>query len=447
MALPPAAEPADAPVSAEAPTEGAETRTQRSHSRVPAPPMPNWRMFLVFLSMVLLIMGGVHGYLYWRLVLETALPEPWSGALGWLFVLALAGIPLSFVLSRMLDKSLARLFVVPVYVWLGLVFQAFYLVLALDLLRGVAWLVTRLAGALEVGPFLDAALLFDDPGRSPEAWRIAAGGAAAASLLLTMVGLAWGLRFPVVKRLEVALPNLPPALDGFTILQLSDLHLDLVKGRRWLGRVVHRANGLEPDLVAITGDLAEGSVAKYARDVEPLRSLSAPRGVYFVTGNHEYFHDLAGWLRHLEEMGIRVLRNEGVAMERNGASFHLAGIDDHDGGRIAPGHGPDLARALQGRDGGRPVVLLAHQPRAILEAAGMGVELVLTGHTHGGQIWPFSYLVYLQQPFVRGLQQVGGTVGYVSSGTGFWGPPMRLGTTAEMTLFTLRSPKDGEDES
>jgi uncharacterized protein len=408
--------------------------------------MLNWRMFLAFLALVLVIMGGVHGYLYWRLVLGTALLEPWGGALGWLFVLALAGIPLSFVLSRILDKTLARLFVVPVYVWLGLVFQAFYIVLALDVARGFVWVVVRVAGALGVEPLLSAEVLFDDPGRSLEMWRWAAGSAAAASLLLTMFAVAWGLRFPVVKRLEVTLPNLPPALDGFTILQLSDLHLDLVKGRRWLARVVDRANSLEPDLVAITGDLAEGSVAKYARDVEPLRNLAPPRGVYFVTGNHEYFHDLAGWLRHLHGMGIRVLRNEGVPIQQNGASFHLAGIDDHDGGRIAPGHGPNLARALEGRDGGRPVVLLAHQPRAIPEAAGMGVDLVLTGHTHGGQIWPFSYLIYLQQPYVRGLQQVNGTIGYVSSGTGFWGPPMRLGTTAEMTLFTLRSQRQEEDE-
>jgi predicted MPP superfamily phosphohydrolase len=207
--------------------------------------------------------------------------------------------------------------------------------------------------------------------------------------------------------------------------------------------VVEKTNALSPDLVAITGDLAEGSVAKFGKEVEPLRKLSAPQGVFFVTGNHEYFHDLDGWLGLLDEFGIRVLRNERVPIGRGGDSFDLAGIDDHDGGRIAPGHGPDLGKALESRDPARALVLLAHQPRIIDEAARLGVGLVLSGHTHGGQIWPFSYLVYLQQPYVRGLKESGGTKLYLSSGTGFWGPPMRLGTTAEIALITLRNPGPG----
>lgn len=394
--------------------------------------MSNWRMFLTFFVIVLLIMGGIHGYLFWRLVLETEVPPPFSMALGWLFAVALAAIPLSFVLGRVLDKGIARLFVVPAYVWLGLVFQAFYIVLALDVVRGAAWIVLRLGGAEP---------LFGGPAGSLMAWRVAAAGAAAASLALTVVGVGWGLRRPVVNRLEIALAKLPPALDGFTILQLSDIHLDLVHGRRWLDGVVDTASALDPDLVAITGDLAEGSVAKYAADAEPLRRLAPPHGVFFVTGNHEYFHDLDGWLTLLGEFGVTVLRNERVSVQRGGASFELAGIDDHEAGRIAPGHGPDLPRALDGRDPGKALVLLAHQPRAVSEAARLGVDLVLSGHTHGGQIWPFSYLVYLQQPFVRGLKRLGGTQLYVSSGTGFWGPPMRLGTRAEITLIRLRSPE------
>ncbi|MGW8268044.1 MAG: metallophosphoesterase, partial [Longimicrobiales bacterium] len=151
-------------------------------------------------------------------------------------------------------------------------------------------------------------------------------------------------------------------------------------------------------------------------------------------------HDLRGWLTYLERAGVKVLRNERVAVGNPRAGFDLAGVDDHDGARIEPDHGPDLARALEGRDREREVVLLAHQPRIIEEAARHGVGLVLSGHTHGGQIWPFSYLVYLQQPYVRGLKEEGGTRLYLSSGTGFWGPPMRLGTTAEMALITLRSP-------
>jgi predicted MPP superfamily phosphohydrolase len=228
-------------------------------------------------------------------------------------------------------------------------------------------------------------------------------------------------------------------MDGFTILHLSDIHLDLVHGRRWLMEVVTRANALEPDLIAITGDLAEGSVAQFGGDAEPIRELNAPHGVFFVTGNHEYFHDLDGWLEYLANAGVRVLRNERVSIGTDDVCFDLAGVDDHEGERLAPGHGPDLGKALEGRAPQREVVLLAHQPRIIKEAARNDVGLVLSGHTHGGQIWPFSYLVYLQQPYVKGLHEENGTRLYLSSGTGFWGPPMRLGTTAEMALITLRA--------
>jgi predicted MPP superfamily phosphohydrolase len=242
-----------------------------------------------------------------------------------------------------------------------------------------------------------------------------------------------------VRRVDVPLDRLSSELDGFTILHLSDLHLDLVHGKAWLDKVVERANGLGADLVAITGDLAEGSVAQYGQDAEAIGRLEAPHGVFFVTGNHEYFHDLRGWISFLQDRGIRVLRNEMVSVEVGSAGFDLAGVDDHDGGRLAADHGPDLDRALSDRNPDHPVVLLAHQPRVIAEAEGRGVDLVLSGHTHGGQIWPFSYLVYLQQPYVRGLIRHGRAHLYVSSGTGFWGPPMRLGTTAEMALIRLRS--------
>jgi hypothetical protein len=391
-------------------------------------------MFLTFLTITLSIMGGVHWYLFARLIGETAIPSPWSTGLGVALAVALVSIPLSFVASRVLDRNVARYFVVPVYVWLGFAFQTFLLFLAIDIVRGLGWLVRALN---DMGP------LFVDPAQSLTAWRVMALSAVGTSILATGFAIWWALTRMVVKRIEISLPHLPPELDGLTIAQLSDLHLDLVHGKAWLSSVVEKTNTLKPDLIAITGDLAEGSVARFAEEVEPLRGLRAPEGVFFVTGNHEYFHDLNGWLELLKEFGIRVLRNERVSISRGEGGFDLAGVDDHDGGRIAPGHGPDLQKALKNRDPHRAVVLLAHQPRIMEEASRHGIGLVLSGHTHGGQIWPFSYLVYLQQPYVRGLKELGKTKLYLSSGTGFWGPPMRLGTTAEITLITLRSPELG----
>jgi len=390
----------------------------------------NWRMFLTFLSVVLLIMGSVHGYLFQRMVLATALPPPWPLILGGVLILAVVSIPLSFVASRRLPKGQARFLVIPSYVWLGFVFQTFFLVLALDIVRLSARLLLSLAGQAQLLPSGPDAVFL---------WRATMGTAVAITTLATAFAIWWGLGRLVVRRLEIPLSGLPPSLDGFTILHLSDLHLDLVHGGSWLEKVVDQANAQNPDLVAITGDLAEGTVAQYGRDAEAMGKLEARHGVYFVTGNHEYFHDLEGWLQYLRARGIRVLRNEWTPVGADGACFDLVGIDDHDGGRLAEGHGPDLAGALAGRDSHRPAILLAHQPRIVLDPEANNVDLILSGHTHGGQIWPFSYLVYLQQPYVRGLIHHGETQLYISSGTGFWGPPMRLGTTAEMAVLTLRA--------
>jgi predicted MPP superfamily phosphohydrolase len=396
--------------------------------------MLKWRTFLTFLTITLSIMGGVHWYLFSRTVIDTAIPSPWKTGLAVAFATALVSIPLSFIASRVLDKNVARYFVVPVYVWLGFAFQTFFLILAIDVLQGLGRLIRA---------FFDMGPLFGDPVQGLLVWRVIAGAGVGTTLLATGFAIWWGLSRMVVKRIEIPLPNLPPELDGFTIAQLSDLHLDLVHGEDWLASVVEKTNALNPDLIAITGDLAEGSVARFAEEVEPLRGLSAPQGAFFVTGNHEYYHDLNGWLKLLQDFGIRVLRNERVRVGREGHSFDLAGVDDHEGGRITPGHGPDLQKALEDRDPSRALVLLAHQPRILDEASRFGVGLVLSGHTHGGQIWPFSYLVYLSQPYVRGLKELGGTKLYLSSGTGFWGPPMRLGTTAEIALITLRAPEPG----
>jgi predicted MPP superfamily phosphohydrolase len=391
-------------------------------------------MFLTFFSVVLVVMGGVHAYLFARLVRATEIPGPWETALGLGLVAAVLAIPLSFVASRVLDRKLARWLVVPAFVWLGFAFLTFFLLLAVDVAHGAGWLVGQTAARILNGGPVGA-----DPEQRLLLWRILAGAVVATSASAAAFGVWWALTRLAVTRVEVPMKGLPRNMDGFTIAHLSDLHLDLVHGKAWLASVVAKTNALQPDLVAITGDLAEGSVAKFGADVQPLGELAAPHGVFFVTGNHEYFHDLDGWLGFLPSLGVRVLRNERVSVPAGGEGFDLMGVDDRDGGRIAPGHGQDLPAALAGRNPERASVLLAHQPRIMEEAATAGIDLVLSGHTHGGQIWPFSYLVYLQQPYVRGLKEKNGTRLYLSSGTGFWGPPMRLGTTAEIALITLRS--------
>lgn len=396
--------------------------------------MPRWLLFILFFAIATSILGGVHFYIYRRLVVAPELPAPWftMGRIA-LFALAVA-IPLSFVAPRLIGNNLAKYFVYPIFIWLGLMLMFFFLLLGLDLVRGLFWAITKATGHSD---------LLADPDRRLLLARTMAGAAVGTVLSAGVIGLVHGLGKVAVKRVEVTLPRLPRELDGFTIVQITDLHLGPMRQGGWMAEVVHRINQLKPDLVAITGDLVDGTVAQLADDVAPLKSLKAPQGVFFVTGNHEYFADLAGWLNHLPKLGMRVLRNERVTIRRGGPrspSFDLAGVDDHEGRRFAPGHGADIPKAMRGVAPNRAVVMLAHQPKAVLEACKHNVGLVLSGHTHGGQIWPWRYLVYLQQPYVDGLHLHESTQIYVSDGTGFWGPPMRLGSTAEITHVTLRSP-------
>jgi hypothetical protein len=212
-------------------------------------------------------------------------------------------------------------------------------------------------------------------------------------------------------------------------------------GGRRFERLIEIVNAQQPDVVAIVGDLVDGDLADLSEDVAPLADLVSEQGVYFVTGNHEYFVDTTTWLRHLPTLGVQVLRNERVPIVRGGASVDLAGIDDRTAiSSGVPGHGADLDTALDGRDDAVPVVLMAHQPVQIAQAAAAGVGLQLSGHTHGGQLWPFDHAVRLDQPAVQGLSRVGDTQLYVTTGAGFWGPPMRIGARPEVAVVELRAP-------
>jgi predicted MPP superfamily phosphohydrolase len=195
-------------------------------------------------------------------------------------------------------------------------------------------------------------------------------------------------------------------------------------------------NETEPDLVAIVGDLVDGTVEELGTAAEPLRDLVSREGTFFVTGNHEYFvPDTSSWLRELERLGVQPLRNENTAIRRGAAAFDLAGVNDVAGEQRSDP--PDFDRALSGVDDSRPTILLAHQPVQVAEAAAHGVDLQLSGHTHGGQMWPFHYVVRAAQPSLAGLSTVDGTQLYVTRGAGFWGPPVRIGAPPDITVLSL----------
>ena len=240
--------------------------------------------------------------------------------------------------------------------------------------------------------------------------------------------------------IEVPVTNLPTALEGFHSVQVSDLHVGPTIGHHRVAEVVSIVNELKPDLVALTGDFVDGSVPQLGAAMSLLGGLESRHGSFFVTGNHEYYSGANAWIEALEGWGIRVLRNTMDIITHDGAELELLGVDDWRAARRVEGHGYDLDKAAAKRKTERTAVLLSHQPKAIDHAAKHEIDLVLSGHTHGGQIWPFNYVVALVQPYVKGLHRhTERTWIYVHSGTGYWGPPLRLGVPSEIASIRLTS--------
>lgn len=258
------------------------------------------------------------------------------------------------------------------------------------------------------------------------------------TVFATLVGLLNALRRARVVNVDVPIANLPAALQGFTIAQITDIHVGPTIKRNYLQAIVDAVNALQADMIAVTGDLVDGTVRELAAHTEPLAELTARHGVYFVTGNHEYYSGERDWTAELRRLGLNVLLNEHVVLNHGGARFIVAGVTDFSSQQFNPAHRSDPAAALAGAPkDAQPKILLAHQPRSATAAADAGYQLQLSGHTHGGQFWPWNFFVRLQQPFTAGLDRLKDMWVYTSSGTGYWGPPNRFGIPSEITRLRL----------
>ncbi|MGW7664504.1 metallophosphoesterase, partial [Streptomyces sp. NPDC054756] len=272
-----------------------------------------------------------------------------------------------------------------------------------------------------------------EPSRRLFVSRVVAGTAAAAAVGTVGYGTGTVLRGPRVKRVTVPLAKLPRAAHGYRIAVVSDIHLGPVLGRGFAQKVVDTINGTQPDLIAVVGDLVDGSIKDLGPAAAPLARLRARDGSFFVTGNHEYFSGAAQWVDEVRRLGLRPLENARTELPH----FDLAGVNDVAG--EDEGQGPDFTRALGDRDTARACVLMAHQPVQIHDAVEHGVDLQLSGHTHGGQLWPGSLIAELANPTVAGLERYGDTQLYVSRGAGAWGPPTRVGAPSDITVIELAS--------
>ncbi|MGR6322794.1 metallophosphoesterase [Micromonospora soli] len=444
-----------------------------------------------FLGSAVLVTALIHLYLWKRLVRDTARPGRRRRIGGFAVLLLALLVPATMAGTRNGLHWLAW----PGYLWLALMFYLLVLLLVLEVPMAVAKLVLRrrervatpgappepslvpaggsagirmdpsAAGAAEPGAVAPASpVALAEPSAAPSAGRtappagdpptvapdhdpsrrllLARGAAIFAGLTaagVTGYGVRTAMGPPRLDRVQIPLAKLPRSMDGLRIATVSDIHLGPLRGRSHTERIVAMINRMDADLVAVVGDLVDGSVAELGTAAEPLRDLRFRYGSFFVTGNHEYYSGVEEWVREVDRLGLRVLQNERQEIRARGGVLDLAGVNDVTAAGTGLAAPADYAAALGDRDPSRPVVLLAHQPVAAHEAAKFGVDLQLSGHTHGGQMAPFNLLVKLQQPVVSGLGEVDGTKVYVTNGAGFWGPPVRVGAPPQVTLVELRA--------
>ena len=379
------------------------------------------------LLLPLFILGFLHAYIGLRILpdLPIGLQVRTAGAL---FLVVSCGLLLMGLIGRSARHRRRSDRIAAVAL-----FTAGFLssLLVLTLLRDVILLASRLPLSTEHFQWLETASAM-----------LVVGLAAFA----TIVGYANARRRARVKVVEIPLRNLPAGLEGFTIAQISDIHVGTTIKRGFVDAIVDAVNALEADLIAVTGDLVDGTVRDLAPHTAPLARLKARHGSFFVTGNHEYYSGAPAWTAELERLGLRVLQNEHVVLRHRGVPLVIAGVTDFSAQHFDAAHRSDPAAALAGAPSNAGAkILLAHQPRSAAAAAGAGFDLQLSGHTHGGQFWPWNLFVRFQQPFTAGLHRLNNLWVYISRGTGYWGPPNRFGVPSEITLLRLVRARAAEE--
>ena len=419
-------------------------------------------MVFAFVGIVFLVVVGIHLYLWKRLVRDPMWPGRGRTIAGFAVLVLALLVPATLILTR---AGYVTWLAWPGYLWLALMFYLLVTLVMLEIPRLVINLVWRLSGRGRREPaaavhaahsegLAPAGTNDETPASVPAdaSQEDAAAGGIDRRLLLargaaifagltaasvTGYGVRTALGPPQLDRVQIPLAKLPHAMDGTRLAVVSDIHLGPLTGARHMDRIVETINSIDADVVCIVGDMVDGSVAELGRYAAPLRDIRSKQGAYFVTGNHEYYSGFQEWIDEVDRLGVRPLRNERLEIVTRGGAFDLAGVNDLGGAEF--GDGPDFAKALGDRDQQKPIVLMAHQPVVARDAAPFGVDLQVSGHTHGGQMAPFNYLVKLQQPVVSGYGEVDGVPVYVTNGAGFWGPPVRVGAPPQVTLVELKA--------
>lgn len=388
----------------------------------------------MFILIAITVFIALLTYIGWRLII----PAPIGRSLkmvAWLLVYLPVLLVPARILSMKVEQDLPGLETLISIIFVDIGFLS--IVLALVLLRDSVGLLGKLWKKVHSWHRCDLSEPLENPQRRLVLSNSVNGGIILLAGSMSSVGMYNALRLPEVKEVPVRLNKLPKEFEGFRILQLTDLHINQLNHKKWLEAVVQKVNQCQPDLVALTGDLSDLPVGRVRHLVAPLADLSARYGCFFVTGNHEYLAGVGDWVNEVDKLGFSVLMNEHVVLRRNDSTLLVGGVADISGAEHHPTHESSPLTAISGGENSDCKILLAHQPQSIHQAEEVGFDLQISGHTHGGQFIPWKYLTDMVQPYLYGLHKHKGSQIYVSRGTGYWGPPMRLGAPSEITLITL----------
>ena len=393
----------------------------------------------IFLSVSFVIIGSAYFYVGWRIIIPASFNTPWNWIAWSVIIVSLLILYIPFVLTVLGYNNP----LIDALAWAGYISLGFFsLVIALLIFKDLILLIVLIFN--KISPLISDVFNIKSVNKNiadPERRRFLINsfnyGILGVSALATGYGMYEALRKPFVKKVDIPIQNLPNELEGFTIAQFSDIHAGPTVKRDYLQMIVDEINSLKADFIAFTGDLVDGSVEYLKKDVEPCRNLDAPFGKYFVTGNHEYYSGVNSWVKEAKNLGFDVLLNEHRILHKGNCKIIVAGVTDTSGGQFLSSHKSDPKKALDNAPLADVKILLAHQPRSLYEAADAGFDIQLSGHTHGGQYIPWNLLATVGQPFIKGLNKFKDTWIYVSQGTGYWGPPLRIGAKSEITLIRL----------
>ncbi len=393
-------------------------------------------MFFIISFVILILM---YGYVGWKIIPLASLDYPYN-YIAWLSLLLMIVVLYLPLLMRTRKKEsfFSDILSWVGYMTFGFISLLFLYLFARDLILVIGSTGTRLAGIVRDIMTNSASGVNEFGATRREALvRGFNHGVMSFTSLLSVYGVHETRKVPEIREIEIPIENLHDELHGFRIVQVSDIHAGPTVKKEFVEKIADRVNSLDPDIFVNTGDMIDGTVEYLQNDVRPLEKIRSRYGNYFVTGNHEYYNGVHEWVEMAENLGMKTLLNESARIKKGNGELLLAGVPDYSGEKFFKNHRADPALAIKQEKGNEIKILLSHQPRAISDAAAAGYHLQISGHTHGGQYFPWNYLVKREQSYLRGLHRIGNTWLYVSKGTGYWGPLTRMGAQSEITLIKL----------